>query len=504
MPMTPAEWKTWSAEKRQFFAELFTCYKIAPDGELCIDAARRQQLVRQQLSKQTRSRNAELVINSTTLVNYILVGDLLLKDDKVKRVEDDISVLYLQRTPLIISSSGVNVRNTKLPVQNTFVGGFRAPNQEISEHFARVIKQKMSNDAGAAANTIAKRATCVPLGVFDDLTVLSRCALDKEEGLFLVEGPEFKTAIEKQARYLLDAAKLTLSVERLSEQIASHMMAYSDKTSEKVSLLSLSVSSVNTYAAFYPERFSQIRTYAKDIETEKIESGKEAWRFKPGVAGLVDCLIKGPLEFAFQSEYVMLVKLAWLLKSFAGKSFAEMIENFHNPIATLEVSVLPEMFGRIAEAQIANITKLVLPPPPFFMGTIWKFDRPANFILDILKTMHCFDLYSIAHMAGFSQEAAHLAYGCDSQELLAKLNQGVSLMWTKNSQVLLEAIQQFLEQQCAQEQVLKPAGADLDSKPIPAASAPPKGPGVLGVFKHTTAARDLQEANSVGETAKKT
>jgi hypothetical protein len=304
----------------------------------------------------------------------------------------------------------------------------------------------------------------------------------------------------------LEAGKSTLSVEGLSEQIARHIIAYSDQTIEQASLPGLSVPSVKTYAAFYPERFSQIWTYVKDIETEKTESEREAWCYKPQFACLVNCLIEGPLKFAFQSEYAMLVKLALILKSLAGKSFDEMIANFQNPItkAKFEASALSEMFRTIAEAQIENISGLVLHPSPlFFIGSRWGFHRSTDFILDILKSMHYIDLYSIAQLVGSSHEAAHLAFCLESQDLLTELNQGVSLIWRKNKQALLEAIQQFLEQQCAKEKVLKPTGAHLECRAIPAASELPKGPGALSVFNHAVAQRASQVVNPEVDATKK-
>lgn len=465
MPMTSDDWKGWSLEKRQFYARLFTCYQITRDGMLCIDTTRRQKLVRDQLDKQA-SKGVEPIIGRSKLVNYILVGDFL-EDGKVKD-EDEINVIYLERT-------SPNKASSEPVVQNTLVGGefYSQTTHEGVEHFAAVLKQKMCNGAALEAASIAERATCLTLGITDDLTVFSRCVLDEGEG-FLLKEREFEIAIAEEAGNLLRGTNLKLSVEMLSKQIISHILC-SHQTSPQVSLPSLSVPNIHTYVAFYPTKFSQVESYVKDIKTVK-----EDVSYKPQFLRLVDCLSEGPFKFYFQSEYLSLLKLSLLLKSLTGKSFEEMTKCFEMPIA--KSGLVPAMLGNIAKTQAANIREALLPPPPFFMGTEWDFRRSATAILDILMTRHCINLNNMAEMAGISPETAYLVLGFASNDLLLELNQDISRFWEENSAALLVGVRRFLEKQHVASSVAKlsaqPAGIHLGLE----LATSQRGPGSLSVF----------------------
>lgn len=309
MPMTIADWESWTTDKREFYATLFTCYSIT-DGVLRIDTQRRQQHVQRQLQKQ--KEDGEQIINSSILANYILTNGL--KDKKII-TEDDVSFLCLQRPFKAIEEISSDPTASK----HTLVGGFWPETQSREAHFERVVKEKMCGGFDVAKTTIKESAHFISLGNLDDFTVLSSCALHPEEKSFLFDDRLFRRAIESEAHRLSELTGFELSSNDLITKIRNHLDECSKQESLAVSLQSLSVPRVTTHWVLYSQKqFNQICRFVTGIEKDK---------FIPPIAmSLSDALEEGSSKFAFLSEYTNLLKIELCRHVFNGKSIDDINE----------------------------------------------------------------------------------------------------------------------------------------------------------------------------------
>lgn len=309
MPMTIADWESWTTDKREFYATLFTCYSII-DGVLRIDTQRRQQHVQRQLQKQ--KEDGEQIINSSILANYILTNGL--KDKKII-TDDDVSILCLERPFKAIEGASSDRTASK----HTLVGGFWLETQSREAHFERVVKEKMCGGVDVAKTTIKESAHFISLGNMDDFTVLSSCALHPEEKSFLFDDRLFSKAIEAEARRLSELTEFEFSRDDLITKIRNHLDECSKQESLAVSLQSLSVPRVTTHWVLYSQKqFNQICRFVTGIEKDK---------FIPPIAmSLSDALKEGSSKFAFLSEYTNLLKIELCRHVFHGKSIDDINE----------------------------------------------------------------------------------------------------------------------------------------------------------------------------------
>ncbi len=478
MPLTRVDWEQWSPEKRNFFAELFTCYSLTGDGVLCIDTEERQRHVLRQLKKQAENKEAEQIVTSSSVVNYVLTDGLQDGKTLAERKIADIRILYLKRTPKSAIPSAHSV--------HTLVGGFYV-SQPIREHLTRAIKEKvLSSDEH---KTIASWAKPIPFSDFDDLTVFLRCTIAENEA-FLLETTEFKAAIEQKAKVLSGSEKFPISPHVLATQIIDHINICSIQSQRQVSLNGLSVPNVRTYLALYtPKEYEKICRCvqgAKPVETS-------VFNFEVVSTNLNDLLCEGPSNFAFLSEYLGLLKLSILFPVIAGKPIDQVKEILEKPIleSPFLAPLVSQMLMEVAKTQAKKIKDASLPKPPFFMDAIWDPRRQVNEILNILRRVHCIDLYNMAAMVGFSRESAHLAFGLAPSDLLDNVNSTLSGFWKEVLPTLLDGIQQFLEQQHEQkignaaallEEQVQPAGVHLGVRFAAQAAETQKAPGRLGLF----------------------
>ncbi len=481
MPLTREDWDQWSPEKRNFFAELLICYGLTDDGVLCINTEERQRHVLRQLKKQEEIKDAEIIIPTSLVVNYVLADGL--QDNKTlgETEAGDLQILYLERTLKIAMPRAHSV--------HTLLGGSYVSQQQIPEHLTRAIKEKISSSDEHKTVANWAKSTLIHISEIKDLTVFLRCTITEGE-ISLLETPEFKEAIERNARILSASKKFPIPPGVLAKQMIDHIHICSKQPHGQVSLNVLSAPTVRTYLAlFTPKQYGNIFNCLQGAKP----AGTSAFNFGVVSTSLKDLLIEGPSNFAFLSEYLSLLKLSMLFPGVAGKPIEETREIFENPIPdqAFATPFVLEMLLDVAKIQAQRIKDASLPKPPFFMDAIWDPRRQVNEILNILGRVHCIDLYNMAAMVGFSPENAHLAFGLASCELLDKVNPALSAFWKEVLPTLLDGIQQFLERQHEQkignaaallEEQVQPAGVHLGVRLPAEAVGAQKGPGRLGLF----------------------
>ncbi len=472
MPMTKADWNVWSLEKRKFYAELFACYLIADDGMLRIDGIRRRELVRAQLAKQEVD-GAEKIIARGTSANYV-IADGLQPDGQTLRgahEADRIRVLCSQRGDIatmrsmfpiaaqdhveedaltILARAGEAAANRE-PIQHSIVGGFKRPDQATLDHFVEVVKVKMLN---SMEREEPRAAQVLSLGEIDDLTFFSRCSLDPVEKLFLLEDPIFKEALEAEARRLsMYIMKGKLSAAYLLQRIMTHINLCSEQKSNQRSLAALVIPRVETYIALLTvAQYNKIARVAKDNLSQPSVGNPPApgpLGFKGESKPLKRYVVDGLLGFTFPPEFRNLLKAYFLLKGpFAGQRVEQIKDHTANFVAQGElVPTLIDMLKDVSREQMVNIRSGSLPVPPADMGIMWDLRRSPNKILSILRSNQCLDLYSIAEMAGFSRENAHLAFGLQSRALVDAINKDIHQLWDAETPALLLGIATGLRKQ---------------------------------------------------------
>lgn len=433
MPMTVADWKKWSVEKRGFYAKLLACYSYSSSGSLQIDSQKRLELIREQLQKQAM-KGEECILPYFNSASYLLIKAVDPDGNYIKsELIDNAQVLCLKSTEL--AANGVldepdepHVSITKQLPRYLFPGGIMSKEIEAQVHFVSVVADKMLK-GNRNKNSTLKEIKLVPISNVDDLDLLAEFTLDPLEMDFILADPIVKDALEVEAKRLLETQKKEkIEQADLFQQIINHIKLASKKQQTTKSLATLGVTRIRMFMAMCTHgQFNHIAKFAAaNLSVVSTDTGRLGFisRVKP-IRKLIG---DGLLECTTAGEFIGLISAyIWLKKQTLQKQ-----EQLQAKLATL--------FQEISREQIDLIMQGELPTPPVVMGDQWDYQLDSHEILRTLRQLHCLDLFNIASKGNCLREDAHSVFGLDSVAAIEALNEVIYRLWDAEHKQLVAAI----------------------------------------------------------------